>query len=272
MIDQDRSLVYSQKRPRVSSNPPDGALETSDKGVSWPFLGNLSINTHSRRSSMKSFMKSLAEGSISWSGESSRKSSLISLSSTTPTNEEGALEEDQYKSKVCSLGEELVIGSFDYVSTLPANDARDAFFNTLTVWLPLSQSDVDPIKETIRILHNVSLMLDDIEDGSQLKRGRPATHMIFGVAHTMNSAGYLVLDALKQVQRLGDPQCLDIVIDQVRDLYVGQNFDVYWTRSGHCPSEKEYLEMVDKKTGGLFQLPAELLQSLSDNRNGAHME
>ena len=71
---------------------------------------------------------------------------------------------------------------------------------------------------------------------------------------------------------LGDPECLNIVIEQVRDLYVGQTFDVYWTRSGHCPSEKEYLEMVDKKTGGLFQLPAKLLQCLSDNRNGSYIE
>ena len=269
MTDWDRSLVRSQKRPRVSSNPPDGALETSDEGVSWPFPGILAINDHSRRSTVETFTESLAEGSISRSGESSRKRSLTSVSSTVPTNEEGASEEGQDKRKVCSLGEELVIASFDYISSLPAKSARDPFIDALTVWLPVAQCDVDRIKETIWMLHNTSLMLDDIEDGSQLRRGRPATHMIFGVAHTMNSAGYLVLDALKQVQRLGDPQCLDIVIDQVRDLYVGQTFDVYWTRSGHCPSEKEYLEMVDKKTGGLFQLLAKLLQSLS---NGAHIE
>ena len=252
MIDWDRSLVCSQKRPRVSSNPPHGALETSDEGVSWPFPGILATNDRSRRSSVESFTESLAEGSFSRSGESSRKSSLTSLSSTAPINEEGAPEEDRDKSKVCSRGEELVMTPFDYISSLPAKGARDAFIDALTVWLPVSQGDVDRIKETIRMLHNASLMLDDIEDGSQLRRGRPATHMIFGVAHTINSAGYLVLDALKRVQMLGDPECLNIVIDQVRDLYVGQTFDVYWTRSGHCPSEKNYLEMVDKKTGGLF--------------------
>lgn len=122
------------------------------------------------------------------------------------------------------------------------------------------------------MLHNASLMLDDIEDGSQLRRGKPATHTIFGIAHTINSAGYLVLDALKQTLMLADPQCMNAVIDQVRDLYIGQTFDVYWTRSGHCPSDREYLEMVDKKTGGLFQLPARLLQCLSNNGNAAHIE
>ena len=272
MIDWHCSLVCSQKRPRVSSSPPDGALETSDEGDSWPFPAILAINDHSRRSSVESFTESLAEGSITRSGASSRKSSLTSLSSTAPPNEEGAPEESRDKNKVCSPGEELVMAPFDYISSLPAKGARDAFIDALTVWLPASQGDVDRIKETIRMLHNASLMLDDIEDGSQLRQGRPAAHKIFGVAHTINSAGYLVLDALKQVQMVGDPQCLNIVIDQVRDLYVDQTFDVYWTRSGHCPSEKEYLEMVDKKTGGLFQLPAKLLQCLSDNGNGAHIE
>ena len=272
MIDWDCSLVCSQKRPRVSSSPPDSALETSDEGDSWPFPGILAINDHSRRSSVESFTESLAEGSIARSGASSRKSSLTSLSSTAPPDGEGAPEESWDKNKVCSPGEELVMAPFDYISSLPAKGARDAFIDALTVWLPASQGDVDRIKETIRMLHNASLMLDDIEDGSQLRRGRPAAHKIFGVAHTINSAGYLVLDALKQVQMVGDPQCLNIVIDQVRDLYVGQTFDVYWTRSGHCPSEKEHLEIVDKKTGGLFQLPAKLLQCLSDNGNGAHIE
>ena len=272
MIDWDRSLVCSQKRLRVSSNPPHGTLETSYEGVSWPFSGILATNDHSRRSSVESYTGGLAEGSISRFGESSRKSSLTSLSSITPMTEDGAPEKDRDKSEVCSLGEELVTTPFDYISSLPAKGARDAFIDALTIWLPMSQGDVDCIKETIRMLHNASLMLDDIEDGSQLRRGRPATHMIFGVAHTINSAGYLVLDALKRVQMLGDPQCLNIVIDQVRDLYVGQTFDIYWTRSGHCPSEKEYLGMVDKKTGGLFQLPAKLLQCLSHNRNGAYIE
>lgn len=272
MIDWDRSMVCSRKTQRISSNSLDGALETSYEGVSRRSPGILAINDHSRQSSVESFTASLAEGSISWSDGSSRKSSLTSVSSTASMKEEDAAEEAQDKGKLCNLGEELVMAPFDYISSLPAKGARDAFIDALTVWLPVPQCDVDCIKETIRMLHNASLMLDDIEDGSQLRRGRPATHKIFGVAHTINAAGYLVLDALKQIQMLGDPQCINIIIDQVRDLYVGQTFDIYWTRSGHCPSEKEYLEMVDKKTGGLFQLPAKLLQCLSDDNHDAHIE
>ena len=173
---------------------------------------------------------------------------------------------------MCNQGEELVKVPFDYISSLPAKGARDAFIDVSTIWLPVPEDDVDRIKETIRMLHNASLMLDDIEDRSQPRRGKPATHTIFGIAHTINSAGYVVLDALKQTQMLADLQCMNADIDQVRDLYIGQTFDVYWTRNGQCPSEREYFEMVDKKTGGLFQLPARLLQYLSNNGKGTHIE
>ena len=266
MIDWERSLVCTQNRKGVSSDFQDGVLGTSSL-----YPGALAIIASPMHSTAESPTKSLAGGSISWSDGSSRKSSRTSIPSTTSANKD-AQEEDRAKSMVCNQGEELVKAPFDYVSSLPSKGARDAFIEALIVWLPVPEVDVDRIKETIRMLHNASLMLNDIEDGSQFRRGKQATHTIFGIAHTINSAGYLVLGALKQTQMLADPQCINIVIDQVRDLYIGQTFDVYWTRSGHCPSDKEYLGMVDKKTGGLFQLPARLLQRLSNDRNSTDIE
>ena len=271
MIDWDRSLVGFKNRQRSSSVGKDEALETPDKGVSWLFRRTLAIGDHSKKPTGESPVESMAEGSIPWSDSSSSRSSRNSVSSASSANE-GIPEEDRDSSKVGILGEELVMAPFDYINSLPSKGARDAFIDALNVWLPVPQDVVDRIKETIRMLHNASLMLDDIEDGSQLRRGRPATHKVFGIPQTMNSAGYLVLHALKHIQTLENRQCLNIVIDQVRDLYIGQTFDLYWTRSGRCPSEKEYLEMVDKKTGGLFQLPAKLLQCLSNKGNDVAIE
>jgi ophiobolin F synthase len=35
---------------------------------------------------------------------------------------------------------------------------------------------------------------------------------------------------------------------------VGQSYDLYWTHNVVCPSMIEYLDMIDKKTGGLFRM------------------
>ncbi|KAL2851125.1 isoprenoid synthase domain-containing protein [Aspergillus pseudoustus] len=108
-----------------------------------------------------------------------------------------------------------------------------------------------------------STRLDDIEDSSPLRRGRPATHTVFGVGQTINSANYLLVDVMEQIRQLGDPHCLDIYLEEMRNLFVGQSFDLFWTRQGECPSEGEYLEMVRQKTGGLFRLLTRLMVQIA---------
>ena len=47
------------------------------------------------------------------------------------------------------------------------------------------------IAEMVGVLHNASLMVDDIEDGSRLRRGVPVCHSIFGIPNTINTANYM---------------------------------------------------------------------------------
>lgn len=53
-------------------------------------------------------------------------------------------------------------------------------------------------------------MLDDIEDSSNLRRGQVSIHTVFGCAQTINSAGYRVNEALKEVSKLDSPECTRI--------------------------------------------------------------
>jgi ophiobolin F synthase len=88
--------------------------------------------------------------------------------------------------------------------------------------------------------------LDDIEDSSPLQRGQPAAHTIFGSPQTINCANYLLVDAMQEVCKLEDPQCTAILLEELRNLFIGQSYDLHWTRQGECPSEEEYLEMVSQ--------------------------
>lgn len=47
-------------------------------------------------------------------------------------------------------------------------------------------------------LHNASLLVDDIEDGSKLRRGLPVAHDVFGVPTTLNTANYVYFLALER--------------------------------------------------------------------------
>jgi geranylgeranyl pyrophosphate synthase len=44
--------------------------------------------------------------------------------------------------------------------------------------------------------------LDDIQDTSSVRRGKPVAQHIFGIGQTVNSATYQINEALRLVQRL----------------------------------------------------------------------
>lgn len=106
-----------------------------------------------------------------------------------------------------------------------------------------------------------SFRLDDIQDQSALRRGSPATHVLFGEAQTINSANFLVVLSLEELYKLHHPQSTVIYNAQLRRLHIGQSMDLYWTRHVTCPTVAEYIDMVDHKTGGLFNLAGGLMQA-----------
>jgi ophiobolin F synthase len=161
------------------------------------------------------------------------------------------------------LGPEHVNAPFDYITSLPSKGVRDTFIDALNIWLDVPESIASRIKSIGNRLHAASLMLDDIEDGSSLRRGQPATHTIFGTAQTINSGCYEILQAVHEAQHLG-AAAVKIVLEELAELHIGQSYDLFWTHHSHCPTEDEYLQMVKKKTGGLFRLLARLLLASSD--------
>ncbi|KAK5124909.1 hypothetical protein LTR85_001099 [Meristemomyces frigidus] len=166
-----------------------------------------------------------------------------------------------------TLDTEHVLEPFDYVRKMPSKQIRDAVVDALNIWLEVPEHVVSRVKAITSLLHNASLMLDDIEDNSPLRRGKPAAHTIFGMPGTTNSANYAIVQAFDEARKLPSESALDVFIEQMYKLHIGQSYDLHWTRHHICPSEEEYLEMVDKKTGGLFQMLLQLLLLHSPKRS-----
>lgn len=164
------------------------------------------------------------------------------------------------------LGPEHIQEPFNYITSLPSKGVRDTFIDALNIWLDVPEPISSRIKSLGNRLHAASLMLDDIEDASNLRRGQPATHTVFGTAQTINSGCYEILQAVNEAQQLGAAE-VKIVLEELAELHIGQSYDLFWTHHGHCPSEDEYLEMVNKKTGGLFRLLARLLLASADRKS-----
>ena len=56
-------------------------------------------------------------------------------------------------------------------------------------------------------------------------------------------------------------------VDELRNLYIGQSFDLYWTYNVECPTVEEHLKMIDNSTCGP-PLTSCHDERLSSSRNG----
>lgn len=156
-------------------------------------------------------------------------------------------------------------GPYDYVISHPGKDFRAQLIGSFNAWLEVPKDSLDIITKVVGMLHESSLLVDDVQDSSELRRGYPVAHNIFGVAQTINSANYIYFAALQELQKLQNPQVISMFAEELVLLHRGQGMDLFWRDTLTCPTEDDYLEMVGNKTGGLFRLGIKLMQAQSDS-------
>ncbi|KAF9873147.1 geranylgeranyl pyrophosphate synthase [Colletotrichum karsti] len=165
--------------------------------------------------------------------------------------------------KPARASDRALLAPCDYIRSMPSKGLRSLMVEALDQWLLVDDSSLEQIKAIIDLLHNSSLILDDIEDNSALRRGFPATHMVFGQAQSINAANFMFVRAVQLTQTLESPECLETLLDELECLFTGQSWDLYWKFHLQVPTEEEYFEMIDSKTGAMFRLLARLMYQKS---------
>lgn len=92
----------------------------------------------------------------------------------------------------------------------------------INTWLHVPPERLIIINKVVRMLHTSSLLVDDIEDNSDLRRGIPVAHSVFGIPQTSNSANYVYFQGLKAVRDLRNPEALDVFVEELLNLHRGQ--------------------------------------------------
>jgi len=161
--------------------------------------------------------------------------------------------------------------------SLPGKHIRTKLIEAFNIWLNVPKDKLEVISKVVEMLHTASLLMDDVEDDSQLRRGIPVAHKIYGTPQTINSANYVYFLAYQELFKLRDSehsnsespknQELDrIVTEELLNLHRGQGLDLFWRDTLTCPTEEEYVKMVNNKTGGLFRLAIKLMTAKSDSK------
>lgn len=109
----------------------------------------------------------------------------------------------------------------------------------------------------VEIAHCASLLVDDVVDAAPLRRGRPASHVTFGVKATLLAAGWLASRAQRLTgDGLGalDPETRRIVEDAVDDVLRAEALAL---DGGPDVDVATWTEVARGKTGALFMAAAE---------------
>ncbi|CAG8645193.1 378_t:CDS:2 [Paraglomus brasilianum] len=164
-----------------------------------------------------------------------------------------------------SYMEEILLEPFTYLLAHPGKEIRSKLIEAFDYWLNVPTHQLGIIAKVVEMLHTASLLIDDVEDDSTLRRGVPVAHQIYGVPVTINCANYVYFLALNELSKLNNPDMFHIYTEELLNLHRGQGCDLYWRDSVTCPSEEEYIEMVSNKTGGLLRLGVKLMQAASNS-------
>jgi len=123
----------------------------------------------------------------------------------------------------------------------------------------------------VEILHAGSLIVDDIEDGSTYRRGKPALHLVVGLPLALNAGNWLYFLPHSVLEQMQLPAEIELQVRQVLDrgvlrCHYGQALDL-GAQLGHL-TQREVHDVVSLstrlKTGSLLELAAELGATAAD--------
>jgi geranylgeranyl pyrophosphate synthase len=115
----------------------------------------------------------------------------------------------------------------------------------------------------VEVLHAASLIVDDIEDDSLTRRGRPALHKMFGLSRALNTANWMYFWPFDALACLGLPAAGELELHRrmartMLDCHRGQALDLGLTVGDVPQSEVTAVvaELASLKTGALMELAA----------------
>lgn len=104
---------------------------------------------------------------------------------------------------------------------------------------------------SLELLHNASLVHDDVVDESAERRGQPSVNALFNNKVAVLSGDYLLATSLVQVSLTRNCAIIDIVARLGQDLADGELLQLSNVSNPHF-SEEVYFDVIRKKTAVLF--------------------
>ncbi len=113
-------------------------------------------------------------------------------------------------------------------------------------------SAVRDIAVAAELVHNATLLHDDVVDHADRRRGRPTARVELGNAASIFAGDYLLIEALNRVQRAGVPGVMEGLLATIAEMIRAESLQLE-NRGSLDASEDLYFEVARGKSAALFR-------------------
>ena len=163
--------------------------------------------------------------------------------------------------------EKILTEPVKYYNDLKGKNIRKYISNILGTFLGVEQTDIQNVDEIISIIHNASLVIDDIQDNSFLRRNQPCAHIKYGIPLSINGSYLCIFKILNELNKRDDisESTKHKIVENIYYTHIGQGMDIYYTQYKIIPNINDYNKMMEYKTGMLFFSILDLLMENTKN-------
>ena len=128
---------------------------------------------------------------------------------------------------------------------------------------PNNDYNIKEFMPLVEIIHNGTLIIDDVEDNSESRRNKPCINKLFGIDIAINAGNFMYYFPYLIIKnsKLDEKTKLlihELIAEEMLKIHFGQGIDIYWHNNNIFPTENQYLQMCAFKTGTLARLSAKL--------------
>ncbi|CAD8098391.1 unnamed protein product [Paramecium sonneborni] len=143
---------------------------------------------------------------------------------------------------------------------------RPAFCFLIADLFKRNHQELYEVASLVELIHNATLVIDDIEDDSIVRRNDKCVHIKYGLDVAVNAANYVYFAPLHYIldsTNYSDEKkmkILTVCLKNMKIVHFGQAWDIVWHKqnSDIIPTEEQYFKMAECKTGALACMAAQL--------------
>jgi octaprenyl-diphosphate synthase len=104
----------------------------------------------------------------------------------------------------------------------------------------------------VELVHNATLLHDDVVDLGDTRRGAPAACVVYGNAASIFGGDWMLVDALRRIQSVGRPHVLSRMLEVIQEMVVAESLQLERRGEVHA-TPRDYFRIIEGKTASLFR-------------------